>query len=444
MNWRNLFFKIGMHKINSQLKSMIAFDDLKPAQLKDICENKLRETILYAYEHVPFYKRCFIEAGLVNKGVVNMMNFSKVPLLTKEIIGRAGMDLYSDQHDKYGSFKNHTGGTTGIPIEFIQDQGYYECDVANMMYFKTFGGQIPGQKELRLWGSERDLLPNQRYDISIRNYFYNRIDLNAFMMDHDKMNKYILQINRFKPRWIEAYADSIYELSKFIEKNKIVVHSPAGIVTGAGTLFPEMHELISKVFRTKVYNRYGSRELGGVACSCAQQQGLHISEWRNKVEIIDENCQPLEAGKTGRIVVTTLTNYSMPLIRYEIGDYGSLTYEQCPCGRPTIMFKNVVGRYVESIKKRNGETISPLLFIHFIGVVFNTGGIKKFQVIQKSYDYILIKLVLGENINPEKIREKVELIVKKVMDDKCEVGIEVVNDILPNKNGKYLYVVSEI
>lgn len=81
-----------------------------------------------------------------------------------------------------------------------------------------------------------------------------------------------------------------------------------------------MRKEIEEVFKCNVFNRYGSREVGGIACNCADETDLHLSIWNQYVEILDDYMQPVGPGKIGKAYVTTLNNKVMPLIRYEIGD----------------------------------------------------------------------------------------------------------------------------
>jgi len=100
-----------------------------------------------------------------------------------------------------------------------------------------------------------------------------------------------------------------------------------------------MREKVEEVFGCPVYNRYGSREVGDIAGECKYHQGLHVLPWGSYVEIVDEAGNLVEPGVEGRILVTCLTNYAMPLIRYDIGDRGALAGEfKCPCGRDGQMF----------------------------------------------------------------------------------------------------------
>ena len=96
---------------------------------------------------------------------------------------------------------------------------------------------------------------------------------------------------------------------------------------------------IEEAFGTKVYNFYGSREVSNLAGEC--KKGLmHTFDFWNYLEVLDDNNQPVKEGEEGKVVVTNLVNYSMPLIRYEIGDLALRGPAQCTCGNNLIHTEN--------------------------------------------------------------------------------------------------------
>jgi len=357
---------------------------------------------------------------------VNLDNFKDIPILTKEIIRREGNNLYSSDYKSRKFYENTSGGSTGEPVRFLQDKNYSDWNIANKIFLKYKAGQESGERELRFWGSERDLLEGKdKLSIRLRNWIYNRKEFNTFKMSEKEMKEYINKWNDYKPEWVESYVQSIYEFAKFIEANNFKIYSPKnGILTSAGTLYPEMRETIERVFNCSVYNRYGSREVGDMACGI---DGLNLSFWNHKIETI----------KDEKIIVTTLNNYSMPLIGYEIGDIGIK-------GNIWIYLKKIFGREMSVFKTKNGKIIPAEFFIHFIGVVYNNDAISKFQVIQKKYDKILIKAIIKNVDNFNLNKEKIENVIKKEMENDCEINWKFVDEIESLKNGKYEYIKSEI
>lgn len=432
-------------KIVKRLKEIRKYEYIGFNKLKKIQSDKLEKLLLHSYLNVPYYKKHLEDNKVIDKELnVNLSNFKKLPILTKNIIRDNYETLKSLDYKKRKAYENTSGGSTGEPLLLIQDKEYSDWNIANKIYLKTFGGQEIGDKEIRLWGSDRDLLEGKEsLNIRFRNWFYNRREFNFFKVSDDDLLNYIKKWNRFKPAWIETYVQSIFEFAKYIKKNQFKLYSPRGILTSAGTLFPEIKDLIEEVFECKIYNRYGSREVGDVACSCEKDEGLHVSPWNHYLEILDDNYNEVKPGDIGKIYVTSLNNYSMPLIRYGIGDIGIWSEKKsCSCGRSAPMLKSVKGRIVDLFKTDNNEFVYGGAFTHLL---FHKKWVKQFQFVQKDINLIKIKIVRNhpEEINVEDIRE-VENNLKKIMGINCKVQWNYIDEIPPSKSGKYLYTKSEL
>lgn len=433
--------------IPEKYSEIVRLSNLNQEDLKDYQKNKLEDMLVYAYENVPYYHETLLKAGVIDdQGKVCWENYGNIPKLTKKIIKNRQDDLKSKDATIKGVYANHSGGSSGTPIEIIQDKNYNEWNVANTLFVKSFGNYYLGDRELRLWGSERDLLEgSESLSLRIRNSIYGRKELNSFKMSLENMEKYVTEWNRYKPQWVEAYTQAIYELAVFIKKRGLKVYTPKGIVTSAGTLYPSMRAEIEEVFKCKVFNRYGSREIGGAACNCKNEDDLHLSVWNQYVEILDDNMNPIEPGKQGKIYVTTLNNHIMPLIRYEIGDIAeSVVWDHSCSSYAMPLLKNLEGREMSVVYTRDGKIIPGEFFIHFIGVVYNTGFIDKFQIIQRNYEKIEIKAHIIDKNEFERSKGKIEDVIRLEMSDEVEIVWTMVENIPNMKSGKYLYVYSEV
>ncbi len=446
MNWRKLviylfFWKDGTD-ILRYMREINTVQFYSRDKIQQLQEKELKDLLLHAYNNVPYYKEVFDSIELIQDGEVDLSRFSDIPILNKEIIREQKEQLYSKDKETRKWYKNTSGGSTGVPVEFIQDMTYRDKSWANKILYNRMLGKDEGQREVKLWGSERDIFQgSESLKARIQNWIYNRMLLNSFKMSEKQMGEYVKKINEFKPVSIWAYVDSAYELARYIEKNKLKVHSPTAILVTAGTVYPKIKKYISEVFQAPVYNQYGSREAGDMACECPEQNGLHVYEYLYKFEILDQKLQPCPPGEVGEIYVTLLMNYSMPLIRYKIGDTASWTGEEsCACGRNLPLINDVHGRVTDHFKLEDGTLIHGEYFTHLF---YFRPWIKKFQVVQEKYNVVHCYVVVqGEEDkkDTQDIIDKIQL----VMGDACTVEIKRVEDIPPSKSGKYLYTKSNV
>lgn len=411
-------------------------------------KERLKKLLIHASDHTPYYRSILSKAGVVKEGrFLGLDSFGNIPLLTKDIIRKEFKGLTSDDIDKRRWYENTSGGSTGEPVCFIQDRDYDEWLWASAMLCDCWSGYSRGGRKIVLWGSERDILMGrEKLKTRIGRWVRNQIWLNAFRMTHEQMSSYVKVINKTKPVQILAYVNSIYEFSKFIKQNSLSIYSPKAVMTSASALCPHMRETIESIFKTKIFDRYGSREVGNIACECEAHSGLHVFPLTHYVEILNKDGVAAEPGEAGEIVITLLTNYAMPLIRYRIGDMGVWTQERCHCGREWPILKEVTGRVSDIFLKKDGTQIYGG---YFTQLFYFQNWVKKFQVMQEDYDDIRLIIVPQDfipNLNERYSMQLGEIVkkIKVIMGENCKVRCEFVTDISSAASGKYRYTISKI
>lgn len=369
---------------------------------------------------------------------------AKLPVLTKHDLRSHFAALKSSDLPRRAWSVASSGGSTGQPVQAIYDQDYEAISTAVAHLFSKWAGAEIGDSQISLWGSDREVFRGTLgWKAKVFNAWLNTSFLNAFRMTPEDMRGFLAVINAKRPALIIAYAQAAYELAVFAEQHDIRVTPQRSILSSAGTLHPFMRQVMERVFGCPVFNRYGTREVGAIASECAEHRGLHVSPWTQYIEVVDNQGQPVPDGEEGRILVTTLANFAMPLVRYEIGDVGALAPERCPCGRGGQILQKVSGRVSDNFRTADGKVVPGEYFIHLIGVVLNTGSISRFQVIQHAFDQITVKMVCVPGAQPVDLAE-LEDKIRLVMGPACVIAIDVVDDILPSPSGKYLYTVSEV
>ncbi|MHC4281069.1 MAG: phenylacetate--CoA ligase family protein, partial [Planctomycetota bacterium] len=440
LNWRKpliyMAFSLSGYPVFRYLKYLKTIEYKSLEELQKLQKQKLQHLLKHAYENVPYYKRILSEVGVIHGGRVILENFHKIPLLTKEVIRNEGNNLYSRDYKKRHWYYNSSGGSTGEPVKFIQDRNYQSWGMAGRFYFNLIGNKEVGEPELKLWGSERDILQGRdKVSTRLRRWIFNTELLNAYRMSNEDMMKHIERCNQVKPKQIWAYTDSMYKLSRFVEIRQLSVHFPKSIICTTANLLPQARRYIEKTFGCKVLNQYGSREVGTIACECEIQEGLHIFTPLQKLEILNSKGQPVKDEEVGEIIITTLNNYSMPLIRYRIGDTGCFSNKMCSCGRGFPLLKEVTGRVFAHFLKKDGSVIHSQFFV---ALFFFKPWVREFKVVQKDYELIEILVALEQEVDQGDV-EVITGKIKEVMGQNCKVEFKFVDEVPPTDSGKYLY-----
>lgn len=402
----------------------------------------LEELLNHCREKVPYYRNVMKKIGgsFLPDPEQHLQEF---PILTKDIIRQHFEELKAGDLSQRKWFIETSGGSTGEPIKLIQDQEFNSRSLATALLYSKWAGAELGQPEIRLWGSSREVAQGTLgLKATFFNFLTNTCYLNAFQMTPEKMFSYIKIFNQKRPKVIIAYAQAVYELARFAEQEQIPVIPQKAIITSAGTLYPFMRDKIENVFQCKVFNRYGSREVGAIACQCQAGNGLHVAPWGNYIEIVDDHGTVVPRGTAGNILVTSLGNYAMPLIRYQIGDRGILSPEStCACGRKGQLLQQILGRTYDAFRKKDGTIIDGA---YFSQLVYSRGWVRKYQITQQTYSDIIFKIVPACRDFDSTELEDISYRTKRIMGENCNVKFELVDEIPPSPSGKFRYTVSEV
>ncbi len=418
---------------------------LPEPELRKLQQDELQGLLLHAYHSTDYYHRIVGHCGVVSAdGEVHLDRFASLPLMDKALLQTHFENLKSAdlKHRKW--YVNSGSGSSGEPARFVQDAHYHAWTIAVKLHFDDWTGYQLGDRKVVLWGSVRDVDGSANpLRTRVGRWLSNETWLGAFCLSDEDMLAHARAINNFRPVQLLAYAESAYELSRFIEQADMRVYSPRSIMTSAGMLFPSMRDTIERVFRTPVFDRYGSREVGDIACQCEQHQGQHIAVPYQHVEILRQDGSATDPGEEGEIVVTNLRNYAMPLIRYRIGDTGLWANEPCSCGRTWPLIARVTGRTTDTLVTKSGARVSGLYFFHQLRT---QDWLKRFRIIQEEAGIVDVYLEPARELEGEDLRQLdgVSALVRDVMGDDCLVNLRIVSKIEPLPSGKHLSVISKV
>lgn len=327
------------------------------AKIREVQLERLRYTVRYCYENVPFYKKKLDDAGVTPDSIKTLDDIRRIPPTTK-----------ADLRDNYpfGLFavpmKNivrihASSGTTGKPtvvgytahdLDMWSDCMARLCAAAGAtaddIVQISFGyGMFTGALGLH-YGLEKlgcAVVPNSS----------------------GNTEKALMYMRDFKTTALVAtpsYALYMAETAKKLEYPMSDYHLRLGLFGSEGCT-PEMRTQIETAWGLFATDNYGMSELmgPGVSGECEERCGLHINEDYFLAEIVDPNTlEVLGEGETGEVLITTLTKEGIPLLRYRTRDISRITYEPCKCGRTFARMDKIKGRSDDMLKIR-GVNVFP-------------------------------------------------------------------------------------
>lgn len=397
-------------------------------EIEKLQEKKLKTILKHAYENVEFYHRRFRSEGIKPEDIKTVRDLKKLPRTTRFDLQRNFPTLVSrgvsiDKCRKYTS-----SGSTGTPVTVLS-HGKTESYRAALFMRPFFeNGLKMKDKMVRISASP----PNEKK-------WYEKLGLMRKVCLHpnEPIKPAVKLLAKYKPEAVYGHSSYIYLLAKEIAETKNDRINPRLIFTTAELLTFTSRSFIESVFGLKIFDFYGCVEVERVAWECKKHVGYHMDIDSQVIEIVNDHDEQISPGERGEIILTCLYNYTMPLIRYEVGDTGVSIDDECPCGRGLPVMKSIEGRADKFIELPSGRLVPPTSFLD----IDEVPGIGQFQVIQQKKDRIVVKLVAGIGFL-KTTPLQVQGLVERIVGDEVHVDIKLVDRIPREKSGKIIVVKS--
>jgi phenylacetate-CoA ligase len=385
-------------------------------ELKALQDKKLRAIVKYAYENIPLYREKFKKADVLPEEIKTVEDLVKLPCITKsEIQANFPDKIVASQVDINKCWTSRTSGSTGIPLTVVYDEAAEDFEKATALRPNL----SCGQRLLDKW----IVITSQ--DHIVKKKWFQRFGLFApeYISLFDDAEKQISILEKLNPDVLDGYASSIYLIAKEIKES------------GNEKLRPKI--IYGSVFNVEIFDQFGGVEMGRTAWECPEHAGYHIDMEAVVMEFLSDG-EVVASGERGEIVYTNLYNYTMPFIRYKIGDVGIPTDEKCPCGRGLPLMKIIEGRKDAFVQVPNGRIFSPIIWT----ILLRPYELEHFKVIQEKIDEIKIQIVPGRGFSQETINN-LKKDVNSVLGEEVTINIEALDEI-PREAGKVRSVVSKV
>jgi phenylacetate-CoA ligase len=452
--WRRLWFEayfstMPLHAWKIGRRTRDLYLELKQSEwfpretLDELQLRKLQRLVQHAYVHVPHYRDAMRTAGIDPAAIKSLDDVSLLPLLSKQDVRRGlYFDLFADDHDKKRMQRISTSGSTGEPFVTYGDQYQLVFRFATTLRALEWTGWRFGDRQARLWhqtiGMSKVEVIRERIDA----WFMRRLFVPAYEMAPDQLEQFVRQIREHRPVLVDGYAESFNFLAHYATEGGNPGFSPKAIMSSAQMLTESSRDAIEQAFGARVFDKYGSREFSGIAYECASSREHHVMDESYLVELLVDG-RPADPGETGEVVITDLNNFSVPLIRYRIGDLAvALDQSQpCACGRSLSRIGRIEGRTQAIVHCADGTWLPGTFFAHYFKDF--EYAIRFFQVHQSEVGAMTLRLVRNSRFTDDALAELLEGLRGFTGQD-MEIDVEFVDEIPLGVTGKRAPVVSEV
>lgn len=401
-----------------------------------------RRLIAHAFQECPYYRERFLEKDIDPAKIRTLDDFTRLPILEKRDIQLHRDEMVAKSWPRNDLKQNQTGGSTGTPISFYLSRDRQWSQAGATWRHNRWAGYDYGEKVAFVWGAPRDV-PLNSWKRRMRNVLLDRsLYLDTANITEEKLHSFHEALKKFRPKVIQAYARSLTLLARYIQSKAYLAYHPQTIITSAESLDSADRILLEKVFGCPVFNRYGCREFAVVASECSEHQGLHLMAEGLYVEVVRGN-RPVQHGEMGELLVTDLLNFAMPMIRYRIGDMGTLDHSSCPCGRGLPRLRNVEGRITDFVVGTDGRLVSGVFLATY--VVAHRPSLGQVQLWQNKRGEVLYKIARHNGKPLDKNdRDYLTNETRKYLGGDMKIEYENVDELKSEPSGKFIFCRSNI
>lgn len=355
------------------------------------------------------------------------------PIIDKnDIKGNYGA-MCSEFASRKDAVRMHTSGSTGTPLVIIQDHNKRNRVYAEMLFLWGISGYEVGMRYmfLRKWNNinKKNLLTS---------FARNLLMTDVTTLDDDTLERIRKKlVSDHKIRMIIGYASTLDALAEYLDRKHCEPEdfNVRSILSGSEVLTEKTRKILKKVFGCNVVSLYSNQENGMLAIECNSNKEFHLNTASYIFEILKmDSDEPADYGEAGRVIVTDLYNYAMPIIRYDTGDV-AIKKRDVECDIPTEVLTSIEGRKVDIVYTTNGVPLSP----HTItNELWKFRELKQFQLIQKSkkrYEFV---------VNDPQSRysdQELQQTCRDFFGRDAEVTVRRVNSIPVLASGKFQYIV---
>lgn len=358
---------------------------------------QLRALVNHAVEQVPFYRGGDYRRWPALPAEEAWAAFSALPILTRRQVQESGAALFASSLPReHGSVsEDETSGSTGVPLRYrtsklagffwsafvLREHFWHGRDFAARHAFIRSRSAVPLGPT---WGSPASEVF--------------RCGEAANLPIGRPMHEKVTWLRGLDPHYLMTTPSTLRALAESTLVGALPLPRLRQARTVGETVTAALRELVRRAWGVGVVDTYSLSECGPIAFQCPAGEHYHVqSEWA-LVEILDEDGHSCPPGGVGRVVVTPLHNFAMPLLRYDTGDYAEAG-ERCPCGRGLESLERILGRRRNRLILPGGDVVWP----NFSSLPWTriAPALRRFQLRQRSDYSLLLRYEAERALTPE-------------------------------------------
>lgn len=391
----------------------------------------------HAYNNVPFYRKKYDAHAVDISEISSLADISCLPTIDKEELQGKEHCLLSAKHSESRDslFKTTTGGTSGVALTLYQSVRTIVGRV--LSYHRAFsamtGGYWPWYKLVYVYTDPHSIssvfgLYRLRYVPSL-----------------SPTAEIISSLVRERPHLLAIYPSILREVTSALSDRelRIIQSRLVAITTNSEASTQQERDALAQVWEVPVLDEYSSVEVPGITASQCKYKTYHVDEEACFIEIEGSG----GAAGEGQLIVTSLLNWEMPLIRYRQGDSVRISDSAhgCGCGNPSLQLDAFTGRDNDAFILESGKTLTTgfLLDVGYKTLLKYSNIIQYWSLIQTSRKDVTLECRFTDSPDNETV-SSICSDVSAMLNGELEVTVQQVDKPRKTRAGKMKQIVSQV
>jgi phenylacetate-CoA ligase len=422
-----------------------------PARLRAAQFRQLRLLVAHAAREVPFHAKRLREAGIDPDAELTEEVWARLPVLTRREVQREGEALHAKTPAALGHITEAaTGGSTGVPVRVrktaldnllwnaihIREEIWHRDDpLGTVARILGVPGHFTAEQAAAMESPEGLMLPDWGPPTSLL-WRTGRMALVSSMMP---MPDEAAFLSRLRPDYLFTSPSTLRLLLAHCREVGLSLPSLRSVWTVREVVDDTLRETCRTVFGCRIVHNYTAAEVGYIALQCPACEHFHVQSEVVLLEVLDAAGRACQPGEIGRVVLTPLHNFAMPLLRYEIGDEAE-PGGPCACHRGLPVLVRIVGRTLDHVALPSGRR-RRLDTGHY--VMANIPAIREYQIVQRTVQRIEILLVVSRPLAEDE-KQAVYAILTKEIGPEFRFELRYCESIARTAEGKLRPFISEV
>jgi phenylacetate-CoA ligase len=353
----------------------------------------------HAASQVPFQARRLQQAGYRADRPLTWETFRRIPVSTRTDVQQQGAAMHAARFPpEHGNVRRDaTSGSTFEPIDFLATdlvQVWWNAFTLreHLWHRRDFAGSLAAIRSVTspgdapTWGSPADIVAatGRGHALRVSTPVPDQIE---WLLERD-------------PDYLMSYPSNVLALAREFEVRGQRLARLREVRTYGEVVTPELREVCRRVWGVPVTDVYSAQECGYLAFQCPLHDHYHVQSEAVLLEVLDDTGAPCAPGTVGRVVVTSLSNFVMPFLRYDLGDYAEVG-SPCECGRGLPVLTRIMGRVRNMATLPDGSRFWPRIRS---GELSRIVPLQQFRLVQTALDAMRLEVVSADPLSQSEAR----------------------------------------